>query len=355
MFMKRKIKSAKGFTLAELLIVVAIIAVLVAIGIPIFTSQLEKSREAVDLSDVRSAYAEVMMAAITGDTTAYYTKDANQTIYKQPGSTPEGNVYSITVEPLKQKQDNWQTALPITIGGVSSTDNVHWVGNPGANGKCRIVYTPAQGATGDYVTFYWEGGSSGNDGTDVNPTPNPSNPTITPDPTNPSNPGDGGGDSTGENKEIEPIVKKYGSSSWPDDTVNSSEDVWIRGTVRLGEIVCWDGKYYVCAGEQNSIVFVKTQNTYNYWTPENEAMKRNFIPIKNNVHTEVVNGDVTNLSFGDLFKDPDSGDVYIYNVDDSANCPTQGRPTGSSDAHWIKITDSSPNWVYSNTYKGLFL
>ena len=35
-------KKRKGFTLAELLIVVAIIAVLVAIGIPIFTSQLEK-------------------------------------------------------------------------------------------------------------------------------------------------------------------------------------------------------------------------------------------------------------------------------------------------------------------------
>ena len=127
MFMKRKIKSVKGFTLAELLIVVAIIAVLVAIGIPIFTSQLEKSREAVDLSDVRSAYAEVMMAAITGDTTAIYTKDANQMIYKK-----EANVYSITVKPLKQKQDGWQTALPITIGGVSSTDNVHWVGTPGA-------------------------------------------------------------------------------------------------------------------------------------------------------------------------------------------------------------------------------
>ena len=68
--MKRKLKSDRGFTLAELLIVVAIIGVLVAIAIPIFTSQLEKSREAVDLSDVRSAYAEVMMAAITGDTSA---------------------------------------------------------------------------------------------------------------------------------------------------------------------------------------------------------------------------------------------------------------------------------------------
>ena len=56
MFMKRKLKSDRGFTLAELLIVVAIIGVLVAIAIPIFTSQLERSREAVDLSDVRSAY-----------------------------------------------------------------------------------------------------------------------------------------------------------------------------------------------------------------------------------------------------------------------------------------------------------
>ena len=69
----QKIREKKGFTLAELLIVVAIIAVLVAIAIPVFTTQLEKSREGVDLANVRSAYAEVKSAAL-GDTKTYYKK-----------------------------------------------------------------------------------------------------------------------------------------------------------------------------------------------------------------------------------------------------------------------------------------
>ena len=58
--MKRK--QNKGFTLAELLIVVAIIAVLVAISIPIFTSQLEKARVATDQANVRSAKAAAAAA-----------------------------------------------------------------------------------------------------------------------------------------------------------------------------------------------------------------------------------------------------------------------------------------------------
>ncbi len=60
-----KKNNKKGFTLAELLIVVAIIAVLVAIAIPIFTAQLEKSREATDLANLRSAYAQAAAAALT--------------------------------------------------------------------------------------------------------------------------------------------------------------------------------------------------------------------------------------------------------------------------------------------------
>ena len=59
----------KGFTLAELLVVVAIIGVLVAISIPIFTSQLEKAREATDAANLRSAYAVAAANKLTDEGT----------------------------------------------------------------------------------------------------------------------------------------------------------------------------------------------------------------------------------------------------------------------------------------------
>lgn len=54
----------KGFTLAELLIVVAIIGVLVGISIPIFNSQLEKSRRAVDVDNCRTIRSALAVAMI---------------------------------------------------------------------------------------------------------------------------------------------------------------------------------------------------------------------------------------------------------------------------------------------------
>lgn len=54
--LKRKLNK-KGFTLAELLIVVAIMAVLVAVAIPIFTSGLDKAQLATDDANFRTAQA----------------------------------------------------------------------------------------------------------------------------------------------------------------------------------------------------------------------------------------------------------------------------------------------------------
>lgn len=60
-----KKNNKKGFTLAELLIVVAIIGVLAAISIPVFSSQLEKAKEATDVANIRAAYAEVVSTYLT--------------------------------------------------------------------------------------------------------------------------------------------------------------------------------------------------------------------------------------------------------------------------------------------------
>lgn len=68
--LKKKINSKKGFTLAELLIVVAIIGILVAISVPIFTSQLEEARSATDQANVRAAKAAAVTKLLDDTTTS---------------------------------------------------------------------------------------------------------------------------------------------------------------------------------------------------------------------------------------------------------------------------------------------
>ena len=55
----------KGFTLAELLVVVAIVGILVAISIPVFTAQLNKARLATNQANMRAAKAAAVAAYLT--------------------------------------------------------------------------------------------------------------------------------------------------------------------------------------------------------------------------------------------------------------------------------------------------
>lgn len=62
--MKNK-ANKKGFTIMEMLIVVAIIAVLAAILIPTFNGALVKSKEAADVANIRAGYAELQVTMLT--------------------------------------------------------------------------------------------------------------------------------------------------------------------------------------------------------------------------------------------------------------------------------------------------
>ena len=138
--MKRK-NNRKGFTLAELLIVVGIISTLTGVGIPVFNSQLEKAREATDLANVRAAYAKVMTAAMMMHETEEH--NAEDVIYMH-------DRWYIDVE-LKQKKAGWQTNGPFTVGGVDSTNGLHWVGSPVPSGICLVSYSKDHG-----MVIAWE-------------------------------------------------------------------------------------------------------------------------------------------------------------------------------------------------------
>ena len=141
---KRVKKNKKGFTLAELLIVVAIIAVLVAISIPIFTTQLEKSREATDAANIRAAYATVQSAALMQDSQSeLYAIKTDDITYSTSGT--EGSlVYKAAVN-MKQKNDKWQSGAQ-DIGGISIAADT-----TGTTTKAWVVYTQSTGKT--TITF----------------------------------------------------------------------------------------------------------------------------------------------------------------------------------------------------------
>ena len=123
----------KGFTLVELVIVVAILAILVGILAPAYSKYVERSAESTDLENVRTAYGEVMIAVEIEE-----EKDV------------------LKVVPLKQKKAGWQSSNTVSIAGISHSngdqDTDHWKGDPVAGGVCEVSYNPETG-----ILFDWKG------------------------------------------------------------------------------------------------------------------------------------------------------------------------------------------------------
>ena len=120
--LKKAKENKKGFTLAELLIVVAII-------IPIFTSQLEKSRDAVTASNVRAAYAEAQTAWLTG------SNDGNATVDKT------ANTVTVATVAIKGEQDGGVTKdlfdFPFNMGNEAEAA----LGKGGKSVTKSLVFT----------------------------------------------------------------------------------------------------------------------------------------------------------------------------------------------------------------------
>ncbi len=103
----------KGFTLMEMLIVIAIIAILIAIAIPTFTAALEKSRQKTDLANARALKSLVVaqfMAADGGEQPV----DVKAKIDALSGTNVEVFYLNKDGQQLCKAEDKATKAMPLT-------------------------------------------------------------------------------------------------------------------------------------------------------------------------------------------------------------------------------------------------
>lgn len=95
-----KLSKNGGFTLIEMLIVVAIIAILVAVSIPLVNNALDRAKHATDAANERSAKAEILICYLSDEATMpgggvfdkalTYCYDAVDGALKAPATTING-------------------------------------------------------------------------------------------------------------------------------------------------------------------------------------------------------------------------------------------------------------------------
>ena len=122
----RNRRNRKGFTLAELLIVVAIIAVLVAIAVPLFVGSLNKAKEARDNANIRAVRgaAAVYVLEKADDTASVWTTNAKANGWIVTAEiTANGEIVSMNVTPKADATAKTDTcvASSTTTGGFTVT------------------------------------------------------------------------------------------------------------------------------------------------------------------------------------------------------------------------------------------
>ena len=121
--LKDKLKDKKGFTLVEILVVLAIMAILIAIAVPVMANALNDAKDKATLSDARAAYIAYELKRT--ETTTVTIADINDYIGKkdadgvkvsvemstETGKTDEVKTFCYTDSRLKDKK-----YVQITLG-----------------------------------------------------------------------------------------------------------------------------------------------------------------------------------------------------------------------------------------------
>lgn len=126
--LKKFRENKKGFTLAELLVVVAIVGILVAISIPVFTAQLGKARRATNNANLRAAKAAAVSEYLTSDnndgntdTITYEYEVKTGTIVDDAATVPSGSTPLVINDETSIADNTVYTYIYVTI--TTTKDN----------------------------------------------------------------------------------------------------------------------------------------------------------------------------------------------------------------------------------------
>jgi general secretion pathway protein G len=125
-------KRERGFTLIELMIVMAIIAILASIAIPSFINAVKHAREAVLREDLHT-----MRQAIDS-----YTVDKEKAPQSLDDLVQSGYLKQIPVDPMTGTSDSWMPDTSDTLMDIDQTD-----------GGINNVHSGSQGTATDGSTY----------------------------------------------------------------------------------------------------------------------------------------------------------------------------------------------------------
>lgn len=110
--MHRKQKKDAGFTLVELMIVMAIIGVLAMVAVPSYIQAIKHAREAVLMEDLRT-----MRAAIDS-----YTMDKQKAPQALDDLIQDGYLKSLPKDPMTNSTTTWQADSSDAMHSLDQTD-----------------------------------------------------------------------------------------------------------------------------------------------------------------------------------------------------------------------------------------
>lgn len=124
--LRKKLKNdQKGFTLIEIIVVLAILAILIAIAVPTMNGVLKDAKEKVVLSDARAAYIAYELKAAESDTVTlsdvrdYIDKSSDDGVEIWIESNTNGTIKNFYYRDNRLTDDSKYVKLPV---GDSNSD-----------------------------------------------------------------------------------------------------------------------------------------------------------------------------------------------------------------------------------------